>query len=139
MARVVVDDLDARIGDDVVVLGGEERRHLLGHQRLDRPDQQPVKRSLAEVGFPTAIDLLATYAGRRSDLAPWLADARINRDRRPWLQYQAGWEAYTEQTDDVYGAMAAYRRFPEDLFVGSEALKRALLAGGSGASRSSGL
>lgn len=100
--------------------------------RLQRPDQQPVKQSLAEVGFPTAIDLLATYAGRRTDLAPWLANARINRDRRPWLQYQAGWEAYTDQTDDVYGAMAAYRKFPEDLFVGSEALKQALLAGGSG-------
>ncbi len=99
--------------------------------RLERPDQQPVKQSLAEVGFPTAIDLLATYAGRRSDLSPWLADARINRDRRLWLQYQAGWEAYTEQTDDVYGAMAAYRKFPEDLFVGSEAMKRALVTGGS--------
>ncbi len=100
--------------------------------RLDRPDHQSVKRSLEEVGFSTAIELLATYAGRKADLAPWLADAQINRDRRPWLQYQAGWESYTPQTDDVSGALAAYRRFPEDLFVGSERLKQALKTGGNG-------
>ncbi len=99
--------------------------------RLARPEYEAVRRSIADVGFPTVIDLLATYGGRRSDLAPWLADARINRDRKPWLQYQAGWESYTEQTDDVYGAMAAYRRFPADLFVGSETLTGALRAGGT--------
>jgi spermidine synthase len=123
-------------GYDLVLLGTDSPTTIDLDRltaRLERPDQQPARQSLAEVGFPTAIDLLATYAGRRSDLAPWLADARINRDRRPWLQYQAGWEAYTEQTDDVVGAMAAYRKFPEDLFVGSEAMKRALLSGGSGA------
>jgi spermidine synthase len=123
-------------GYDLVLLGtdGPTRIDLDDiTARLDRPDHQMVKRSLAEVGFPTAIDLLATYGGRRSDLAPWLADARINRDRRSWLQYQAGWESYTEQTDDVYGAMAAYRKFPEDLFPGSEPLKRMLIAGGSAA------
>ena len=35
------------------------------------------------------------------------------------------------QWDEEYEE--AYRKFPEDLFVGSEAMKRALLAGGSGA------
>jgi len=99
--------------------------------RLARADHQGVRQSLVDVGFPTAIDLLATYGGRRQDLAPWLADGAINRDRNPWLQYRAGWEAYTEQTDDVFGAIASYRRFPQDLFVGSEALQRELMAGGS--------
>jgi len=101
--------------------------------RLARPDQQEVQRSLAEVGFPTAIDLLATYGGRNQDLAPWLADGTINRDRKLWLQYQAGWESYTDQSDDVYGAIAAYRRFPHDLFVGSPALQRALMTAGAAA------
>jgi hypothetical protein len=99
-------------------------------ERLKRPDYLPVAQSLEAVGFRSAIDLLSTYAGRRVDLAPWLAGAEVNRDRKPWLQYQAGLESYTAQKADVYRAMAVYRRFPEDLFVGSGALKQELRAGG---------
>jgi spermidine synthase len=121
-------------GYDLVLLGtdGPTRIDLDSlAARLARPEGQPVARALAEVGYPGALDLLATYGGRRADLEPWLADAEINRDRRPWLQYRAGWESYTQQTDDVYGAIAAYRKFPEDLFTGSEALKDALVARGN--------
>jgi len=32
--------------------------------------------SLAEVGFRSAVDVLATYAGRASDLRAWLAGAQ---------------------------------------------------------------
>jgi spermidine synthase len=127
-------NLDKGQGYDVVLLGSERPVTIdldALSARLARPDHARVLQSLAEVGFQTGIDLLATYAGRHSDLGPWLADAEINRDRKPWLQYRAGLESYTMQTSDTYGAMAGYRRFPEDLFVGSEPLRQQLRAGGS--------
>ena len=37
--------------------------------RLDRPDYAEVKESLAEVGFHSAVELLATYAGRGAGFA----------------------------------------------------------------------
>ena len=43
-----------------------------------------------EIGMNSATDLFSTYAGKRPDLDPWLADAMINRDRNLRLQYLAG-------------------------------------------------
>ncbi|MBI1797640.1 MAG: SAM-dependent methyltransferase [Candidatus Eisenbacteria bacterium] len=94
--------------------------------RLERPDAARIARSLADLGWTSGVDLFATYAGRASDLGPWLAGAPINRDRRPWIQYQAGLESYTPQTADVFADMLAYRRFPRDVFAGSPALIEAL-------------
>jgi len=37
------------------------------------------------------VDLLAAYAGQKSDLAPWYAGAELNRDGDLRLQYLAGW------------------------------------------------
>lgn len=42
-------------------------------QRLNGPEYRRVKESLAEVNFHRAVDLLATYAGRRAGLADLLA------------------------------------------------------------------
>ena len=66
------------------------------------------------------IDLLATYAGQRSDLADWLADAQINRDRNLRLQYLAGMGLNTNQSGGIYQEMVRQRRFPEKLFTGSD-------------------
>ncbi len=38
--------------------------------RLDRPDYARVLASISEVGFHSAVELFATYAGRASDLSP---------------------------------------------------------------------
>ena len=35
----------------------------------------------------SATDLFSTYAGKRPDLDPWMADAIINRDRNLRLQH----------------------------------------------------
>ena len=126
-------NLDRGQGYDLVLLGTDGPTTIdldALDERVKRPDHLNVARSLQAVGFPSVIDLMATYAGRRDDLAPWLAGAEINRDRKPWLQYRAGMESYTEQKADTYAAMAAYRRFPEELFLGSEKLKQELRAGG---------
>jgi spermidine synthase len=94
--------------------------------RLRRPEYGEVARSLHEIGFNSAVDLFSTYAGRASDLAPWYKDAAINRDRNLRLQYLAGLGLNLYQSGAIYSEMLAYRRPPDDVFVGSEAMKQAL-------------
>ena len=67
----------------------------------------------------SAGNILGTYAGRGSDLAPWLADAEINRERHLRLQYMAGLAANTDQRFGIFQAILTYRRYPADLFVAS--------------------
>jgi len=99
--------------------------------RLDRPDYEPVKDSLRDVGLPQGIDLFATYLGDADDLAPWLADAEINYDRDLRLQYLAGLALNNNLEDVIYRAIMRHRQPPGALFVGSEgpinALNREIL------------
>ncbi len=88
--------------------------------RWSNPDNRWAAASLRDVGFSTPESLLATYAGRASDLAPWLADAQINRDRNLRLQYLAGMGLGSNLETSIYEHMLAYRHYPESLFVGSE-------------------
>ena len=59
-------------------------------QTLKSPQYARVAQSLSEIGMFSATDLFSTYAGKRPDLDPWMADAMINRDRNLRLQYLAG-------------------------------------------------
>jgi hypothetical protein len=68
----------------------------------------------------SAVDLFSSYAGRASDLSEWLKDAAINRDRNLRMQYLAGSGLDLDDAAAIYAAMLAYRRFPSDLFVGTE-------------------
>ena len=89
-------DDDSGDGYDAVLFGqaGPTQFDLDEIQaRLDRPDYARVKQSLADVGFPTAVNLLATYAGRAAELGEWTRDAQINTDRNLRLQYLSGWSA----------------------------------------------
>jgi spermidine synthase len=95
--------------------------------RLYRPEYLRVARSLQEVGFRSAIELFATYLGRASELRTWAGGAEINRDRNLRLQYLAGTELNIVNDPAVYNEIATYRRFPDGLFIGSDALKSELL------------
>jgi len=76
------------------------------------------------------VDLFSTFAGRASDLQPWLADAKINRDRNLRLQFLAGLGLNLYQSDVIYSGMLAYvRRFPDELFIASPDTMNALRAG----------
>jgi spermidine synthase len=86
-------------------------------QRLERDDHGRVARSLKDVGFRGAIDLLATYAGQGPELKPWLKGAAINRDRNLRLQYLAGMGANFYREGAIFEEIVGYRTFPEDLFV----------------------
>ena len=82
--------------------------------------------SLREVGVMSAVDLFSTYAARASDLQEWLRDASINHDRDLRLEYLAGMGVNLFQSESIYNDILRYRRFPEDLFTGSEGRTRAL-------------
>ncbi len=94
--------------------------------RLDDPQHARVAASMREVGFANAVQLLATYAGQEPDLRGWLAGAEINRDGNLRLQYMAGLALNVSKEGAIYSEMLKYRRFPENLFAGSEEKLRAL-------------
>ena len=94
--------------------------------RLDDPAHARVAASMREVGFANAVQLLATYAGQEPDLRGWLAGAQINRDGNLRLQYMAGLALNVSKEGAIYSQMLSYRRFPENLFAGSEEKLRAL-------------
>jgi spermidine synthase len=107
-------------GYDVVLLGQVGALTIDVDQlvrRLSGADHDAVAESLVEVGFESPLDLLATFAGAAADLAPWLADAQINRDRNLRLQYLAGVGANNYSEAAIYDDMLRFRKYPEKLFV----------------------
>jgi spermidine synthase len=97
--------------------------------KLQRPEYAPMAKSLREIGMTSAVDLFATYAGRKPDLEPWLRDATLNRDRNLRLQYLAGLGLNLYQADVIYADMLRHvTKTPDDLFVASEATKQRLFA-----------
>ena len=113
------------VGYDTVLLGQVEPTRIDLDEidaRLKRSDFAPVSASLREIGLASAVDLFSTYAGRAADLKEWLRDASINRDRDLRLQYLAGLGLNMNESDTVYAEILKYRRFPADVFTGSDTL-----------------
>jgi spermidine synthase len=116
-------------GNDIVLLGQAEPLNLnvdMLEDRWHRPDYARVAQSMGAVNFHSATDLLATYAGRASDMKPWLSGADINDDMSMRLQYLAGMGLNFDDPGSIYAAMLQYRRFPRELFTGPEQHVRAL-------------
>jgi len=117
------------LGYDVVLLGQNGPLTIDVDQldaRLSSTSHFKVAYSLQEVGFNSALDLLATYAGTAGDLKPWLADAQINRDRNLRLQYLAGMAASQHGESSIYRQMLIYRKYPDKLFFATDASRREL-------------
>jgi spermidine synthase len=116
-------------GNDLVLLGQAEPLNLdvdALQDRWDRPDYARVAQSMGAVNFHNATDVLATYAGRASDLKPWLAGAELNEDMSMRLQYLAGMGLNVDNPAAIYAQMLTYRRFPHALFTGSAQRVRAV-------------
>jgi spermidine synthase len=110
-------------GYDIVLLGRAGAAKIQVDElqrRLDRPEYSRVAQSLRDAGFHSALELLATYAGQGPDLQPWLNDAEINRDGNLRLQYLGGLAVNANLQELMYDGMLRYRRFPGNLFTGSE-------------------
>ena len=120
---------DEGCGYDTVLLGQGGPAHIDMDGVKDRwssPAYKAAAASLAEVGFSVPEDLLATYAGRVVELAPWLADAQINRDANLRLQYLAGMGLNSALEATIYAHMLGYLEYPENLFFGSEESRTAM-------------
>ncbi len=87
--------------------------------KLQRPEYAVVAQSLREIGFNSATELFATFAGNEPMLRPWLADAQINRDRNLRLQFLAGLGLNLYDQAGIYSQMLQYRKYPEGLFTGT--------------------
>jgi spermidine synthase len=119
-------------GYDLVLMGQVEPIRINVdelQQKLDDPRFAQVAQSLREIGIYSAVDLLSNYAGTPVDLAPWLKDAVINRDRNLRLQYLAGMGLNLYQSGPIYAEMLNHARYPEQMFSGSEATLTALRDG----------
>ncbi len=80
-------------GADVVLFGQGDPAPInvdAAVEQFERADNARAAKSLRDIGFVSAIDLLSSYAGRGPELAAWLKDAAINTDRNLRLQYLAG-------------------------------------------------
>jgi spermidine synthase len=118
-------------GYDIFLLGQNEPMKIdvdRLEERLAAPDYMRVVESLRDVGFRSVVDLLSVYAGQARDLRPWLVGAEINEDANLRLQYQAGLALNNSQEGGIYQQMLSYRRFPMNLFAGSDARLQALMA-----------
>jgi spermidine synthase len=111
-------------GYDAVLVAREDGRPIdvdVLETRIAEPEYAPVKESLAEVGYASAFDVLRTYSGSNTDLAPWLHGAEINRDRNLRLQYLAGLGYNESLGTEIRNQILTYRTFPTGLFTGSPA------------------
>jgi spermidine synthase len=116
-------------GYDVFLLGQNDPITIDAdalQRRLDSPEYARVAQSLRDVTLRSAVELLSIYAAQAPDLQPWLSGASINRDRNLRLQYTAAWAVNSYLQGMIYDQMLLYRRFPENLIVGSDAPLQAL-------------
>jgi len=107
---------------DVVLFGQAESAPIdvdAVAARFDRVDYARVAKSLRDIGFVSAINLMSSYAGRAADLAAWLKGAAINTDRDLRLQYLAGMGLNADLQKQIYSKLMEERRVPSGLFVGS--------------------
>jgi spermidine synthase len=119
-------------GYDLVLLGQEQPTRIdvdAIQAKLERPEYAPMAQSLRQIGMNSAVDLFATYAGRKPDLEPWLQNASMNRDRNLRLQYLAGLGLNLYQADVIYSDMLRHvSKMPEDLFIATDATRQRLFA-----------
>jgi spermidine synthase len=87
--------------------------------KLQSPEYAQVAQSFREIGIYSAVDFFSTYSGTPVDLAPWLKDAIINRDRNLKLQYLAGLGLNLYENAPIYAQMISHARYPEGMFTGS--------------------
>ncbi len=88
-------------------------------RRLAQKSYAGVTASLTAVQFNSVVDLLASYAGRASDLQTMTAGAQINDDLNMRLQYLAGLGLNSVTAPQMYAEILSYRKFPEGLLTGA--------------------
>jgi spermidine synthase len=124
---VWINDRDG--GGDVVLFGQLDPRPIDIDEvveRFNRADNARAAKSLRDVGFVSAIDLLSSYAGYGPDLTEWLKGAAISTDGNLRLQYLAGLGLNVDAKDQIISELMKARRLLPTLFVGSPETSTAL-------------
>jgi len=104
-------------GYDLTLLGHVGPLRINGRAVRARVGGNPaVRASLGEVGIGGLVNLLELYSGNRSDVAAWLADAQINRDRNLRLEYLAGTALDVHIATRIYWHMIDRIAYPSALF-----------------------
>jgi len=109
-------------GYDIVLMGQIEKLPInvdALQAKLAQPKYEAVRNSLADVGFPSVLNLLSTYAANSSDLRQWMRTAQINRDRNLRLQYLAGMGLNVNAGPEIFQQIISSRQFPNAIFSGS--------------------
>ena len=109
-------------GYDVVLMGQIDKLPIdvdALQAKLAQPKYDAVRRSLSDVGFPSVLNLLSTYAANSSDLRQWMRTAQINRDRNLRLQYLAGLGLNVNAGPEIFQQIISSRHFPNEIFSGS--------------------
>jgi spermidine synthase len=109
-------------GYDLVLIGRDDASPIdvdTLDRRLNQPDYRAVAASLAQVDFHSTVELLSSFAGRASDLAPMLEGVPLNEDLNMRLQYLAGSGVNSQQSAAIYRGIMEYRHFPDGLLTGT--------------------
>jgi len=109
-------------GYDVVLMGQVEKLPIdvdALQAKLAQPKYAAVRDSLNDVGFPSVLNLLSTYAANSADLRQWMRTAQINRDRNLRLQYLAGLGLNVNAGPEIFQQIISSRHFPNEVFTGS--------------------
>jgi spermidine synthase len=86
-----------------------------------------VNGALEQVNLGTIPELVGQFVCRGEDLKPWLEDAEINQDRSLRLEYLAGLSLWMKRHNEIFREIAAFRRYPADLFENDAAYKDEIL------------
>jgi spermidine synthase len=113
------------MGYDAVLLGraGDAPIDVAQMQeRLGSARYETVARSLRAVGFDSALDLVATYAGQAADMSAWLDRAPITTDANLRLQYLAAEGLNERRAAEIFDELlGSGPGFPPHLFAGTPA------------------
>ena len=119
---VVFGNTNNQQGYDIVMLGSPDPLRIdvdAMEAKLNNPRYAAVKQSLADIGFFSATELLATYAAQGHQMDAWLADAQVNRDRNLRLQYLAGLGVNKYEQASIYSGILSGGKWSDSLFTGS--------------------
>jgi spermidine synthase len=89
--------------------------------KLHTPRFAPVLQSLTDVNYGSAVSLFGTFAAHSSQLANYLSDAQLNRDRNLRLQYLAGMALNHYEQSQIYSDLKANGGWKDGLFRGDAA------------------
>ncbi|MCH8911893.1 MAG: spermidine synthase, partial [Chloroflexi bacterium] len=114
-------------GSDIIMIGQVAPLSVDADDLTSRIEENPaLEKSLAEVKIEGVLRLLAAYVGEKRNLAQWLEDAQINRERNLRLQYLAGLSLDLREHQEIYRTIVQYRRYPDHIFTAPEWMERRL-------------